>query len=64
MSVLAAHVADPTGYGRIVRDAEGQVAAIVEHKDADAAQRSIRPVNTGIIIAEAGTATLAGPAVQ
>ena len=35
LAVLAAELADPTGYGRIVRDAEGRVAAIVEHKDAD-----------------------------
>ena len=42
LAVLAAEPADPTGYGRIVRDAEGRVAAIVEHKDADADQRRIR----------------------
>ena len=41
-----------TGYGRIVRDAEGRVAAIVEQKDADEEQRRIRVVNTGIIAAE------------
>ncbi|MCD7099245.1 bifunctional UDP-N-acetylglucosamine diphosphorylase/glucosamine-1-phosphate N-acetyltransferase GlmU [Stenotrophomonas sp. MMGLT7] len=52
LAVLVAEPADPTGYGRIVRDAEGRVAAIVEHKDADAAQRRIRAVNTGIITAE------------
>src|SRR5690606_12531841 len=48
-----AELDDPTGYGRIVRDAEGRVAAIVEHKDADEEQRRIRVVNTGIIAAEA-----------
>ena len=53
LAVLAAEPADPTGYGRIVRDAEGRVAAIVEHKDADADQRRIRLVNTGVIAAEA-----------
>ncbi len=53
LSVLVAEVADPTGYGRIVRDAQGRVAAIVEHKDADEATRRIRSINTGIIAADA-----------
>lgn len=49
MSVLTAIVDDPTGLGRIVRRADGRIAAIVEHKDADAAQREIREINTGIL---------------
>ena len=53
LAVLAAELADPTGYGRIVRDGQGKVAAIVEQKDADAAQRAICTVNTGIIAAGA-----------
>lgn len=53
LSVLVAELEDPSGYGRIVRDAEGRVAAIVEHKDADDEQRRIRIVNTGILAAEA-----------
>jgi len=52
LAVLVAEPTDPSGYGRIVRDAEGRVAAIVEHKDADDEQRRIRVVNTGIIAAE------------
>jgi len=52
LAVLVAELADPTGYGRIVRDAEGRVAAIVEQKDADEEQRRIRVINTGIIAAE------------
>ncbi|HLM54058.1 MAG TPA: bifunctional UDP-N-acetylglucosamine diphosphorylase/glucosamine-1-phosphate N-acetyltransferase GlmU, partial [Pseudoxanthomonas sp.] len=52
LAVLGAELDDPTGYGRIVRDAEGRVAAIVEQKDADADQRRLRLVNTGIIAAE------------
>ena len=52
LAVLVAEVADPTGYGRIVRDAEGRVASIVEQKDADEEQRRIRVINTGIIAAE------------
>ncbi len=38
-------IADPTGYGRIVRDADGRFTAIVEHKDASDAQRAIGEVN-------------------
>jgi bifunctional UDP-N-acetylglucosamine pyrophosphorylase/glucosamine-1-phosphate N-acetyltransferase len=53
LAVLVAEVADPSGYGRVVRDASGGVAAIVEHKDADAATRAIRSINTGIIAADA-----------
>src|SRR5690606_528673 len=49
LAVLAAEPDDPTGYGRIVRDAEGNVARIVEQKDADEEQRRIRIVNTGEI---------------
>ncbi|MGP1716802.1 MAG: bifunctional UDP-N-acetylglucosamine diphosphorylase/glucosamine-1-phosphate N-acetyltransferase GlmU [Methylophilus sp.] len=40
---------DPTGYGRIVRNGNNEVVAIVEHKDATEAQRSIQEVNTGIM---------------
>ena len=49
LGMLTVTMADPTGYGRIVRDAAGQVQAIVEHKDATDAQRQIREVNTGIM---------------
>lgn len=40
---------DPTGYGRIVRNEQNEVVAIVEHKDASEAQRVIQEVNTGIM---------------
>jgi bifunctional UDP-N-acetylglucosamine pyrophosphorylase/glucosamine-1-phosphate N-acetyltransferase len=53
LAVLAAEPVDPDGYGRIVRDSEGHVAAIVEHKDADDGQRRIGLVNTGVIAAQA-----------
>ncbi|MFI9767180.1 bifunctional UDP-N-acetylglucosamine diphosphorylase/glucosamine-1-phosphate N-acetyltransferase GlmU [Streptomyces sp. NPDC052415] len=49
VTVLTAEVPDATGYGRIVRDgASGAVTAIVEHKDADASQRAIREINSGV----------------
>jgi bifunctional UDP-N-acetylglucosamine pyrophosphorylase/glucosamine-1-phosphate N-acetyltransferase len=51
--VLGAELPDATGYGRIVRDPEGHVATIVEQKDANAEQRRIHLVNTGVIAADA-----------
>ncbi len=54
LAVLVAELENPAGYGRIVRDAEGRVARIVEEKDADEAERAIRAVNTGIVAADAG----------
>ncbi|AJO81596.1 bifunctional UDP-N-acetylglucosamine diphosphorylase/glucosamine-1-phosphate N-acetyltransferase GlmU [Pseudomonas sp. MRSN 12121] len=49
LGLLTVELADPTGYGRIVRDAAGKVAAIVEQKDANEAQRAITEGNTGIL---------------
>ena len=49
LSILTVDLANPTGYGRIVRDAAGNVQCIVEEKDATPAQKSIREVNTGIM---------------
>lgn len=48
VTVLTAVVPDPTGYGRILRAADGQVEAIVEHRDADAAQRAVTEINSGV----------------
>ena len=53
LALLAAELDDPTGYGRIVRDAQGHVAAVVEEKDASDEQRAIDLVNTGVIAADA-----------
>jgi bifunctional UDP-N-acetylglucosamine pyrophosphorylase/glucosamine-1-phosphate N-acetyltransferase len=58
MAILTAELDSPHGYGRIVRDKRGGVIAIVEEKDATAAQRRIREVNTGIMVLP--TAKLAG----
>jgi bifunctional UDP-N-acetylglucosamine pyrophosphorylase/glucosamine-1-phosphate N-acetyltransferase len=46
--VLTAILPDATGYGRVVRDAAGDVTAIVEHKDADEAVLAINEVNSGM----------------
>ncbi|GAA3601638.1 bifunctional UDP-N-acetylglucosamine diphosphorylase/glucosamine-1-phosphate N-acetyltransferase GlmU [Nonomuraea rosea] len=48
VTVLTAEVPDPTGYGRIIRDEAGAVLEIVEEKDASAAQRAIKEMNSGI----------------
>ena len=46
-TVISANVDDPTGYGRIVRDSDGGVKAIVEQKDADEETLKITEVNSG-----------------
>lgn len=47
-TVLTAEVADPTGLGRIIRNHQGDLARIVEQKDASESERQIREINTGI----------------
>lgn len=47
-TILTMHVDDPTGYGRIVRDSQGNVSAIVEQRDATEEIRAVREVNTGV----------------
>ncbi|WP_455279004.1 bifunctional UDP-N-acetylglucosamine diphosphorylase/glucosamine-1-phosphate N-acetyltransferase GlmU [Cupriavidus necator] len=52
--VLTVEMPDPTGYGRIVRDAAGSIVRIVEQKDATEAVKAIREINTGIIVCPTG----------
>lgn len=49
LAILTVSLANPKGYGRIIRDATGKVCSIVEEKDATDSERAIREVNTGII---------------
>jgi bifunctional UDP-N-acetylglucosamine pyrophosphorylase/glucosamine-1-phosphate N-acetyltransferase len=51
LAILTQEIDNPKGYGRIVRDAAGRVARIVEEKDANERERAIREVNTGIVAA-------------
>ncbi len=48
VTMLTSHAADPTGYGRVLRDAAGHVTDIVEEKVATPAQRAIREINSGL----------------
>jgi UDP-N-acetylglucosamine pyrophosphorylase len=49
-TILTADVDDPTGYGRVIRNANNYVEAIVEHRDASPAQLLVREINSGIYI--------------
>jgi len=51
--LLAIRVAEPRGYGRVLRDGNGHVRCVIEEKDADDEQRAIDLVNTGILVAPA-----------
>jgi bifunctional UDP-N-acetylglucosamine pyrophosphorylase/glucosamine-1-phosphate N-acetyltransferase len=53
VALLSVLLGDPTGYGRIVRDASGRVVRIVEQKDANHKELAIREVNTGLMAAPA-----------
>jgi len=53
MAMLAEHVADPRGYGRVLRDGLGRVRAIVEERDASTEQRAVELINTGVLAASA-----------
>lgn len=54
LTLLTQNLADPKGYGRIVRDQSGKVSCIIEEKDASSEQRQIQEINTGILAAPTG----------
>jgi bifunctional UDP-N-acetylglucosamine pyrophosphorylase/glucosamine-1-phosphate N-acetyltransferase len=54
LNVLTMKLPDPKGYGRMVRDDNGAITGIVEHKDCTEAQRAISEVNTGMIMTGSG----------
>ena len=53
LGLLTTRLADPHGYGRVLCDGDGRVRAVVEEKDADAGQRAVNLVNTGMLVADA-----------
>lgn len=53
LALLTQHLSDPTGYGRIIRNTEGAIQGVIEHKDASPEQRTITEINTGILCAPA-----------
>jgi bifunctional UDP-N-acetylglucosamine pyrophosphorylase/glucosamine-1-phosphate N-acetyltransferase len=55
LALLTALVPDPTGYGRVLRNDQGEVRRIVEHKDANDVERRINEINTGLIAFNAGS---------
>jgi len=50
MGLITVNLADPSGYGRIIRDAAGNVLKIVEQKDASADELNVSEINTGIML--------------
>ena len=53
VTLLTAHLADPSGYGRITRNEGGQINGIIEEAEANAAQRAIREINVGPLVCDA-----------
>ncbi|RBP98093.1 UDP-N-acetylglucosamine diphosphorylase/glucosamine-1-phosphate N-acetyltransferase [Bifidobacterium aemilianum] len=54
-TILTACLEDPTGYGRIIRDSQGQVLRIVEQKDANSNELAVKEVNSSVYVFEAKT---------
>jgi len=48
VTILTVNLEDPTGYGRILRAPDGEIAQIIEHKDAGPEELAVREINTGI----------------
>ena len=53
LRLLSTRLTDPRGYGRVLCDDSGRIRAVVEEKDADASQRAVTLVNTGLLAADA-----------
>ena len=53
IAMLSATLDNPSGYGRVVRDDDGDFVAVVEEKDATSEQRSLQEINTGVLAANA-----------
>ncbi len=64
VSILSGIVTDPHGYGRVIRDADGDVEAIVEERDATADQREIQEINSGILAFDASFLVEALPKIS
>ncbi len=64
ISVLAVTVENPTGYGRMVQDDDGNLTAIVEEADTDIDQKSINMINTGIYVVDKAYLESALPQVR
>lgn len=52
LALLTAAFDDPTGYGRVIRDKDGKIQSIVEHKDASPDELEVKEINTGILLAK------------
>jgi len=55
LAMLAASLPDPAGYGRVLRDADGNFQGVVEERDASPDQKTLREINTGVLAAPAAT---------
>ena len=54
LAILTQTLDDPTGYGRVIRDADGAITRIIEERDADPEQATVKETNTGVIAARSG----------
>lgn len=52
-TILTTVIDDPTGYGRVLRDVDGSVLGVVEHKDASEDERMVKEINSGIYVFDA-----------
>lgn len=54
LTLTVASLEDPTGYGRVLRNGDGKITGVVEHRDATASQRQIREINVGLYAVSSG----------